>query len=393
MRSNYRLFTGLSLLVLAGACSSEDEGGDLFGDGSQGSSGNVTTADDSSTTSTSASGESSATSSDGGDDSGTTSGGDGDGDGDGASDDDSGTTGIRLDVPLDDTGMGTTSGGDGGMAMGCDKVDLLFVIDDSASMSEEQDRLTAAFPSFMQTINDELVVEKNLSYHVGVVSAEMGGTMTCTPIIPLCAEGLRARLQNTPDRLNCTDVPAGRWIENGPVNQVAAEFTCIASMTTGIGNTDTQEMPLEAARAAITDRISDSESYNAGFLRSDALLVVVLITDENDQSSINAPENWGLIPPLQSTPVQGFYDAIVAAKGNEPSRLATVVISGDRNADCNGGSNEGGADDAPRMHEWLDLVAPNSYWTNICGNDYVQPLQEALDVISASCETFVPPAG
>lgn len=271
---------------------------------------------------------------------------------------------------------------------GCDKVDLLFVVDDSASMSDQQEKLTAAFPAFMATIDDELVNEKGIDYHVGVVSAEMAGEDMC--FFGLCAEGHRGRLQHEPDRIACNSVPSGRWIETGPVQAVTEQFECIASM---VGQ-DFAEMPLEAARAALTDRVHDQEAYNVGFLREDALLVVVVLTDEDDQSRINVPETWDpFFGPGPLTPVDELYQALVDIKAGDPQGVVVVVLAGDSDTGCDDGEGENVVGRAPRLHELLDLAAPNSYWSNLCGDELTQPLQDALDVIDFSCEEFVPPAG
>jgi hypothetical protein len=253
-------------------------------------------------------------------------------------------------------------------------------------MYEEQDKLTAAFPSFMETIDQQLVQEKDIDYHVGVVSAEMAGSDMC--IAFLCADGHRGRLNHHEDRLNCAqDEPPGKWIEVGPVDEVSDQFTCIASME----GQDFQEMPLEAMRAALDDRHNDDEGYNEGFLRFDALLVVVLVTDEDDQSVMNAPETWPLLQgPGPIAPVGDFWDEIVDLKGGVPERVVAIAISGQENQDC-GPGDDPIATDAPRVHEFLDLAAPNAYWTDICGDDYVQPLQDALAVIEDSCDDFPVP--
>jgi hypothetical protein len=284
---------------------------------------------------------------------------------------------------------GTTTGGDGtGGELGCEKVDLLFVVDDSASMSDNQDKLTNAFPSFMQTVDQELVIEKGIDYRVGVISAEMAGPDMCL-LGFLCADGHRGRLQHGPDRLDCSDVPAGRWIETGPVDQVAAEFTCIASME----GQDFRESPLEAMRAALVDRVNDQEAYNAGFLRADALLVVVIISDEDDQSVWMVPEMWNPLDPFAlgpAAPVVDYWDQLVELKGGEPSRIVTMAIAPPENDDCGGTSEDPDGVASPRIHEFLGYSEPNAYWTNICENDYTSALQEALDVIEASCDEFVP---
>ncbi len=88
-----------------------------------------------------------------------------------------------------------------------------------------------------------------------------------------------------------------------------------------------------------------------------------------------------------------FWDAVVAHKGGDPNRVVVVAISGDRNQDCGGTTEDPDATASPRIHEFLDYAAPNSYWGDLCGTDYTQPLQNALAVIEASCDEFVPPAG
>ena len=268
---------------------------------------------------------------------------------------------------------GSESGGGDGLS--CDKVDLLFVVDDSGSMVEEQDKLTDAFPDFMITADAELIKAKGVDYRVGVISVDMVGAGF--------GQGLRGRLQHESDRLACDDLPPGRWIEAGPLSEVAKQFKCIASMTGGSG----REMPLEALRASLTDRVNDQEAYNDGFLRDDALLVVMLITDEDDQSVLNVDETWdGLAVPGPITPVSVYWNQLVKLKGDDPSRIVVVGLSGGDESACT--SVGGDASAAPRVHELLELAAPNSHWGLICEDDYTAPLREALNVIEASCDGF-----
>jgi hypothetical protein len=83
--------------------------------------------------------------------------------------------------------------------------------------------------------------------------------------------------------------------------------------------------------------------------------------------------------------VSDFFDMLVALKGGHPENLTAVAISGPQVG--------GGDTTAPRIHAFLNLAAPNAYWTDISGTDYSQPLQEALEVIEGSCEGFIPPQG
>lgn len=289
------------------------------------------------------------------------------------------TTGIKFDLGNPD--LPNTGPGD----KGCDKVDLLFIIDDSGSMSDNQDKLTAAFPSMAQTIDATLVAQQGIDYRIGVASSNITDETMCL-FGTLCGPGYLGRLQHTEARVSCNDVPAGRWIEGSEgAAAVGLQFTCIASLNQA-QDFNGSEAPLEATRMALVDRVSDAEQYNLGFLRDDALLVLVLVTDEDDQSVWMSPTNWPLVgSPGTPAPVADFYDMLVALKGGHPQNIAAVAISGP--------AQGGGETQAPRIHAFLDLVAPNSFWTDISGNDYSTPLQDALAIIEGSCDNFIPPEG
>jgi hypothetical protein len=358
-----------ALLGCATACSSDDGGsafdptsqettapatGDATGDGT----GDGPTSDTSSTTTMA-------------EDSGSTSGSNTD-------------SGPKFDVPA---GTGPTDGEPG---TGCEKVDLLFVIDDSGSMSDEQDLLTAAFPDMAQTIDDTLVAQQGIDYRIGVISSNITDDTMC--VIGMCGPNYLGRLQHTEARVPCSNVPAGKWIEGSEgATAVSEQFTCIASLNqaqdfNGFPEGGS-EAPLEATRMALIDRVSDAEQYNLGFLRDDALLVLVIVTDEDDQSVWESATNWSLPfgGPGDIAPVSDFFDMLVSLKGGHPENLTAVAISGPQAG--------GGDTTAPRIHAFLDLAAPNAYWTDISGNDYSQPLQEALEIIEGSCEGFIPPQG
>ena len=59
--------------------------------------------------------------------------------------------------------------------MGCEKVDFLFVIDDSGSMIDEQEQLVASFPGFIDTIQNTLTAQ---DYRIMVVDTK-GPTCDC----------------------------------------------------------------------------------------------------------------------------------------------------------------------------------------------------------------------
>jgi hypothetical protein len=215
-----------------------------------------------------------------------------------------------------------------------DKVDLLFMVDNSNSMAEEQGALKAQFPKLITVLTsgnrfmgdpDPFPPVKDL--HVGVVSSDMGipgvnfgANTNCLP-----DGGDDGKLQHTPRGTGCdamyptflsyTASTTGVASTN-PV-KFANDFACIASLGTGgCGFEQQLESPLKALWPSIfkDDKgnvvspnpitfLSTSMSGtlgrgdvnvamggNGGFLRNDpatglSLIAIVVVTDEEDCSS------------------------------------------------------------------------------------------------------------
>ena len=190
------------------------------------------------------------------------------------------------------------------------KVDILFVIDNSPSMTPKQKELKNQFPGFM----DKLDTFSPAWYHIGVVTSDLGagpmslGNNACVP------GGQGGKLQALPavsaSLTNCSHVGndtksgmSANYIDynqithtnNLPTGQdVKTTFTCMASVgDTGCGF----EHQLESAFRALKQDNADTATANQGFLRDDALLVVVFVTDEDDCS---APQQTDLFDPSKT---------------------------------------------------------------------------------------------
>jgi hypothetical protein len=139
---------------------------------------------------------------------------------------------------------------------------------------------------------------------IGVVSSDLGAGNYALDQCQGGGDG--GRLQNKPHIAGCTP-PSDPWISytdgatnipgagQSPVEQVKAAFQCIALLgTTGCG----YEHQLESARRALDPNLP----VNPGFLREDAFLAVVFITDEDDCSAAKPglfdPSQKGLDDPL-----------------------------------------------------------------------------------------------
>ena len=162
-------------------------------------------------------------------------------------------------------------------------VDLLFVIDNSGSMAEEQASLAQGMASFITSL--EAANNGTLpSLQIGIVSTDLGGgpfgIANCT------GNGDNGVLQSAP--IGQCEAPNGAFISDliGPDQQrvrnytgaLADVFSCIALLgTDGCGF----EQPLEAMRRAL----DGTNAQNDGFRRPDALLAVVILSDEDDCST------------------------------------------------------------------------------------------------------------
>jgi hypothetical protein len=164
-------------------------------------------------------------------------------------------------------------------------LDILFVIDDSASMGDEQASLAANFERLIQEIQS---IEHGLpDLHIGVVSTDLGVGPYAMLGDRCTATGKMGLLQNSPPAGETCSVPRDRFISDieGKEGErlrnyegtLAQTFACIARLgDQGCG----YEQPLEAMRRALV-----TEPQNSGFLREGARLAVIFVTDEDDCST------------------------------------------------------------------------------------------------------------
>jgi hypothetical protein len=164
-----------------------------------------------------------------------------------------------------------------------DKVDILFMVDDSGGTTPKAVALRTRFPDLIKVLDDFAAVGNKASYHFGVVTSDLGA-----PGIS-CGKNRGAKLQQVGagSSSGCLGPVGNNFIlydqktgeNNLPTGQdLPTTFGCMANVgDKGCGF----EMPLEAVYRALHDPIAE----NQGFLREDAILVVVFLTDEDDCSA------------------------------------------------------------------------------------------------------------
>ncbi len=309
------------------------------------------------------------------------------------------------DADGDDDGDGGADGdGDGNSQRGCDKMDILFVIDDSGSMECEQQMLAQSFPGFIEVLeNYNNAKADQISYRVGVTSTGKTATLRQkTGIFPVDQpmQGMDGRLKE----INNLPNP---WIDGpGNQNQITAQFSQMAQLgTSGPG----YEMPLLALRMALEKDTTNGP--NAGFIREDALFIAVVISDEDDCSrlddpiilEINETDNC-TTPTLHPNLVDlaEFKDYLDGRFGG-PTQYVIVSIAGQY--DCSDGSSYpvqcgaadqyAGALDAKRLKSFIsDNInggsTQNGLFSDICTTDMPSALELALEKMEVACDEFGP---
>jgi hypothetical protein len=131
------------------------------------------------------------------------------------------------------------------------QVDILWMVDNSCSMANEQSDLTANFPAFM-----DYFLGSGLDYHVGVVNSDLDRNYNGASGSLRTIAGLKYIDPDTPSPI-----------------EVYAQMATMG--TTGSGT----EQGLGATFLALEQK---RDTANAGFYRDDAALHTIIISDEPD---------------------------------------------------------------------------------------------------------------
>ena len=239
-----------------------------------------------------------------------------------------------------------------------DDIDLLFMIDNSNSLSEEQNNLAAQLPRMVRALatgdidgDGTIDAPPARSLQVGVVTSDMG---TGGFLIPTCADsnfgndGILRTVGNTSQSGCDASYPAFSTFEpSEDANAFARSIACVANTgTNGCGF----EQQLEAVLKAVTPSSSSvtfsmgtrghGDGANAGFLRPNALLSIVMLTDEPDCSALDSdifnpdtlrfPGDLNLRcvdHPQALHPIQRYVEGFIEAKG-DATRITFSAIAG-----------------------------------------------------------------
>ncbi len=241
---------------------------------------------------------------------------------------------------------------------GCPKVDFLFVIDDSASMLMYQRQLADNFGVFIEGVQETQAALESI--HLGVVTTDAyaGNAEVADPSCHAIGG-----LITTTAGYNSSEAECGPYAEGHAYmterDDLHATFPCAAQVGTA---GSTEERPLQALTAAV-DVLDQPGLCNDGFIRDDALLVVVIVTDEDDPG-----------------PVDYRYDRLVDVKDGYVDNIVMLGLINEPGTDC---SLSGHSIEATVLTSFIGMFT-HSFIAPVCG-DYASAFQQAISVVEAAC--------
>jgi hypothetical protein len=257
---------------------------------------------------------------------------------------------------------------------GCSKVDFLFVIDNSFSMVLAQDNLKNSFEGFMTVIGQEVDAS---DFHIMVIDTDAWDEDEDAPAdADRCGDVLGAGRRSDNEGRDCGLPPDERFMSIEQPELLLPTFQCMAS----VGNSGSaQEQPIAALIAATTAE-NGIGGCNEGFLRSDALLVVTIITNSDDGVSFGDPQDW--------------YASLLPLKQQDD---AAFVVLGFLGGDSLPGAEEGACPlfslisvgDAPRLQEFVGSFGHNQL-ASVCARNYSPYFEQAVTNIDTACTSFIP---
>ena len=255
----------------------------------------------------------------------------------------------EIRIPLSGEGIPLRRSIDEFVQSGGEKVDILFIVDNSGSMSEEQDNLDRNFTEFITQ-----ALEFQNDYHIGIITTDMDND---TDSGQLRAPGVITRGPNIVDEFGDTIRVGtnGSNLEKG----LAAAYTALSQpLLYDTGILCTTNSDCQAPTLCIDSKCG---GFNRGFVREDASLELIFVSDEDDASS-ESPSFYA-----------NFFKSIKGILNESRFHAHAIVgaLDGDPSA-CDGANGEASPGD-----RYIEVAqSTNGQVHSICESDFGLALRE-----------------
>jgi hypothetical protein len=152
------------------------------------------------------------------------------------------------------------------------------------------------------------------------------------------------------------------------------KFPCMAQIGT---SGSPIEQPVSALIASFDSSKTGPGDCNEGFLRDDAILVVVIVTDD-------PPYDFDFDDAHPMTDTTEWYSDVIAAKNNDPEALVVIGFIPWMDVACSGA-------ESPNLIGFIDSFGEQGVKASICEPDYGPVFASTIETIVTTCENFDPP--
>jgi hypothetical protein len=228
-------------------------------------------------------------------------------------------------------------------------VDILWVIDNSPSMRNEQESIAAGALDFITHVQTT-----DMDFHIGVMDSD-----------------------TSPENPTANKLLGNPSVLTGEMAGVEDAFSARVKLD---GEGDDKERGFEAAIQALSPPFSDTS--NAGFLREEALLSVIFVSDENDCSDFGALggaatgedcyNEWEKLTPV----------ADIVRMFREIKDENEVIVSGIVGPDI----SEGCEDSVPGKRYYTAIEMTGGVNASVCTSDYAS-VMDALGLVTSGIKT------
>ncbi|MCA9691002.1 MAG: hypothetical protein KC636_15455, partial [Myxococcales bacterium] len=160
-----------------------------------------------------------------------------------------------------------------------------------------------------------------------------------------------------------------RYLKSGDLNFEEA-YACVTDL--GI-IAHSGARPASAMQHAVTLELNND--CNAGFLRDDAMLFVVMIEGGGSNVNTDGPEVW--------------TDALLAAKHGNPDAFVVLAVTTDVAEKVSVCNPDGGSGTPTPIIAFVEGLE-HGLWGSVCEDDYTPFITAAADLVVEVCDSFIP---